>query len=97
MPLDGSIRLVGGHARVAVYTNTTVAVFVGLVAGGLAMASVVFAVQTPDWESICFAFVVCGTVWWCYRRAKGAVAKVVADALDALRTIEPSAPRDPPR
>ena len=97
IPLDGSIKLAAGRARVAVYTNRTAAAFVGLMAGGLAVGSVVFAAQEPDWWSISIAFAACGVLWWCFRRAMGAVPKVVGDALDALRTIEPMEPRNSAR
>jgi hypothetical protein len=93
IPLDGAIALGAGRARVAVYTNRAGAAFVGLVAGGLAVGSVGFAVRAPDWVSISMAVLACGTLWWCYRRAREAVPKVVADALDALRTIAPDRPR----
>jgi hypothetical protein len=88
MPLDGSIHLAAGRARVAVYTNRTPVAFLALVAGALALASIIWAVQEPGWWNAGMAVLACATVTWCYRRAERAIPKVVADALDALGTVQ---------
>ena len=87
MPLDGSIHISEGRARVDVYTNGPFAAFVVLVFGSLVLGSIVMAIRNPGWEQTTVTDIICAIAWWSFRRAKRAVPKVVADALTALGTI----------
>jgi hypothetical protein len=88
IPLDGAIRIAAGRAKIAVCTDRALTAFMALVAGALVLGSITAAVQDPGWWSAGIALLVCAMAAWCYRRAERAKAKVVADALEALGTVE---------
>jgi hypothetical protein len=95
IPLEGGLHVQDGRARVAVYTSTFRALFVGLVMLFIVLFGASLVVYEGGMGSIAWLAMVVALVYWSYRRAKRGVELVVADAVATLERLRASGQTDP--